>query len=76
MNEADTKEVGRLFFQLKKEVKENDLPDMLPQMYNHEFTEYQYLHKDVADTSHKDLKIIEILKHYQVQISFRKDEVN
>ena len=76
MNEADTKEVGRLFFQFKKEVKENDLPDMLPQMCNHEFTEYQYLHKDVADTSHKDLKIIEILKHYQVQISFRKDEVN
>ena len=39
VSQADTKEVGRLFFQVKKEVKENDLPDMLQQMYNHEFTE-------------------------------------
>ena len=38
VNQADTKEVGRHFFEFKKEVKENDLPDMLKQMYNHEFS--------------------------------------
>ena len=38
VNQADTKEVGRHSFQFKKEVKENDLPDMLKQMYNHEFS--------------------------------------
>ena len=38
MKQADTKEVGKLFFQVKKEVKENVQTDMLPQMYNHEFT--------------------------------------
>ena len=32
VNQADTKEVGRHFFQFKKEMKENDLPDMLKQM--------------------------------------------
>ena len=66
MNQADTKEVGRHFFQVKKEVKENDLPDMLQQMYNHEFTECHHLvNKDLANMSQEDLKFIEILKMEQ-----------
>ena len=85
VNQADTKEVGRHFFQFKKEVKENDLPEMLKQMYNHEFSESQHLvNEDVANMSQEDLKFIEILKngmelvggHYQVQLPFRKDEIN
>ena len=36
--QADTKEVGRHFFQVKEEGKEHDVPDMLQQIYNHEFT--------------------------------------
>ena len=85
MNQADTKEVGRHFFQVKKEVQENDLPDILQQMYNHEFTECQHLvNKDLANMSQEDLMFMEILKngtdlvgeHYQVPLSFRKDEVN
>ena len=61
MNQTDTKEVSRHFFQVKKEVKENDLPDILKQIYNHEFSEYQHLvHKDVADMLQEDLKFIEI----------------
>ena len=51
VNQADTKEVGRHIFQVK-EVKENDLPDMLKQMYNHEFSECQHLvNEDVANMS-------------------------
>ena len=51
VHQGDTKEVGRHFFQVKTEVKKNDLPDM-PQMYYHEFTECQHLlNKDVADMS-------------------------
>ena len=85
MNKTDTKEVGRHFFQVKKEVNENDLPDMLQQMCNHEFTECQHLvNKDLANMSQEDLKFIEILKngtelvggHYQVPLPFRKDKVN
>ena len=70
MNQADTKEVGRHFFQVKKDVKENDLPDMLKQIYHHEFSEYQHLvNKDVADMSEEDLKFIELLKkfHYHLE---------
>ena len=63
VNQVDTKEVDRHFFQVKKEVKENDLPDMLKQIYNHEFSECQHLvNKDVANLSQEDLKFIEILK--------------
>ena len=52
VNQADRKEVGRHFFQVKKEGKEKDLPDMLQQMYNHEFTKHEHLvNKDVADMS-------------------------
>ena len=85
MNQADTNEVVRHFFQVKKEVKKNDLPDMLQQMYNHEFTECQHLvNKDLANMSQEDLKFMEILKngtelvgeHCQVPLPFRKDEVN
>ena len=85
MNQANTKEVGRHFFKVKKDVKENDLSDMLQQMYNHEYTEHQHLvNKDLVDISQEDLKFIEILKngtellggHYQVPLPFRKDEVN
>ena len=66
-------------------MKENDLPDMLKQFYNHEFLECQHLvNKDVANMSQEDLKFIEIIKngtellggHDQVPLPFRKDEIN
>ena len=85
MNQVDTKEVGKHFFQVKKEVEENDLPDMLKQMYNNDFSECQLLvNKDVANMFQEDLKLIEILKngteivgeHNQVPLPFRKDEIN
>ena len=40
-NQADTKEVCRNFFQVKKEMKENGVPDILQQIY-YEFTECQH----------------------------------
>ena len=85
VNQADTKEVGRHFFQVKKEVKENDLPDMLKEIYNPEFSECLHLvNEDVASMSQEDLKFIEILKngtylvrgHYQVPLPCKKDEIN
>ena len=85
VNQADTNKVVRHFIQVKKEVKGNDLQDMLKQMYNHEFSKCRHLvNKDVANMSQEDLKFKEILKngteivggHYQVPLPFRKDETN
>ena len=66
-------------------MKENDLPDMLKQINNHEFSECQHLvNKDVVNMSQEDLKFKEILKngkelvggHYQVPLPLKKDEIN
>ena len=41
-------------------MKENDLPDVLKQICNHEFSEYQHLvNKDVANMCQEDLKFKE-----------------
>ena len=62
-------------------MKENDLPDMLKQINNHEFSECQHLvNKDVVNMSQEDLKFKEILKngkelvggHYQVPLPLKK----
>ena len=37
---ADTKEVGKPFFQGKSEVQESDVSEILKQIYNHNFTEF------------------------------------
>ena len=36
VRQADTNQVGKHFFQSKKEVKENDVTEMLQKMYTHE----------------------------------------
>ena len=64
VNQADVKEVGKHFFQVKNEVKDNDVADMLHQMYDHEFTECQNLvNKDVVEMSQEDLNFIKTLKN-------------
>ena len=42
VRQTETNQVGEHFFQSKREVKENDLTDMLQKIYNHEFTELQH----------------------------------
>lgn len=85
VNQADAKEVGRPFFQVKKEVIENEMPDMLEQIYNHEFTESQHaMNKYVTIMFQEDLMFIENFKnrtelvcgHFQIRLPFRNDEVN
>ena len=40
VRQADTNQVGKHFFQSKKEVKENDVTEMLQKMYTHELQNY------------------------------------
>lgn len=52
---ADTKEVGKPFFQGKSEVQESDVSEILKQIYNHNFTEFHYaVDKEVALMYHED----------------------
>ena len=84
MRQADTNQVGRHFFQSKREVKENDITGMLQKMYNHEFTESQHkLHRENDGMLQEDLKFMQILHngarlidgHYEISLPLRDDNV-
>ena len=42
VRKADINQLGKHFFQSKKELKENYTTEMLQKMYNHEFTDLQH----------------------------------
>ena len=62
MRQADTNQVGKHFFQSKKEVKENDITEMLQKMHNHEFAESQHkLSRENYGMSQEDLKFMQVI---------------
>ena len=84
LTQADTNQVGKHFFQLKKEVKENDVTEMLQKIYNYEFTESQHkLSRENHRIPQEDLKFMEVLDngtrlidgHYEVPFPLRDDNV-
>ena len=84
VKQADTNQVGGHFFQSKREVKENDITDMLQKMYIHEFTESQHkVSRENDGMSQEDLKFMEILDngarlidgHYEIPLPLRDDNV-
>ena len=63
---------------MKKELKERDVPEMLTQIHNHDFTEFLYVvDKKVALMSQEDKKFFHILKggHYEMPQPFRNEDV-
>ena len=62
MRQADTNQVGKHFFQSKKEVKENDVTEMLQKMYTHELQNYNTNSAWENDgISPEDLKFVQVL---------------
>ena len=85
VKQADTKDVGRHYFQTKTSVEENDVRDMLTRLYNLEFIEAGLTERTLeASMSREDQKFMNILKdgthlrngHYQVPLPFRDPYVN
>ena len=84
VRQADTNQVAKHFFQSKKEVKENDVTEILQEMYNHEFTESQdKLNRETDGMSQEDLKLMKVLDngtrlidgHYEIPLPLRDDNV-
>ena len=84
VRQADTNKVGKHFFRSKKEVKENDITEMLQKMYNHEFAESQHkLSRENDGMSQEDLKFMQVLDnvtrlidgHYEISLPLRGDNV-
>ena len=62
VRQAGRNQVGKHFFQSKKEVKENIVTEMLKKMCNHEFTESQHkLSRDNDGMLQEDLKFMQVL---------------
>ena len=80
MKQADTKDVGKHYFQTKTIVEDNDVRDMLTRLYNLEFMETGLTdRKSETSMSREDHKFMEILQegtklrngHYQVPLPFK-----
>ena len=85
VKQADTKDVGKHYFQTKTSVEENDVRDMLTRLYNLEFIEADPTERKLeASMSREDQKFMKILQggtqlingHYQVPLPFRDLCVN
>ena len=62
VRQADRNQVGKHFFQSKKEVKENIVTETLKKMCNHKFTESQHkLSRDNDGMLQEDLKFMQVL---------------
>ena len=60
---ADTKQVGTHFFQVKNKVHNNEVPNMLKNIYNHDFTDsHHMLNKKMVGASQEDKSFLKILK--------------
>ena len=84
LRQADTNQVGKHFFQSKKEVKENDVTEMVQKMYNHEFTESQHkINRENDEMSQEDLKFMQVFDNrtrlidgrYEIPFPLRDDNV-
>ena len=83
VKQADTKDVGKHYFQTKTSVEENDIRDMLTRLYNLEFIEQGPTNLE-ASISREHQKFMKILQdgtqlrndHYQVSLPFKDPCVN
>ena len=85
VKQADSNEVGMHYFQSNMEVKEQNVPEMLKKIYNHDFTEAQHMvNKETAGMSQEDKKFLSIVEngtklvngHYEIPLPFRNQDVN
>ena len=84
VRQADTNQVPKHFFQSKKEVKQNDVTEILQEMHNHEFTESQdKLNRETDGMSQEHLKLMQVLdndtrlidRHYKIPLPLGDDNV-
>ena len=80
VRQPDTNQVGKHFFQSKKEVKEN-VTEMQQKIYNHEFTESQHKLSRENGGMLQDLKFMQVFDnctrlvdgHYEIPFPLRDD---
>ena len=83
-NKIAVGQAGKHLFQSKKEIKENDVTEMLQKLCKHEFTESQHnLNRENDRMSQEDLKFMQTFDngsrlidgHYEIPLPLRDDDV-
>ena len=80
---ADTNGNGRHHFQLKPDVRETGIKEILDKMYNEEFAEFSFTGSKKKEMSQQDMRFMEILDegtklkdgHYQIPLLFKQEDV-
>ena len=81
VRQADTKQVGTHFFQVGNQVHNNEVPDMLKKIYNHDLTESHHMaNKEMVGASQEDKRFLQILEEgaklanglYEIPLPFRR----
>ena len=81
---ADTKQVGTHFFQVENKLHNNEVPDMLKKIYNHNLTESHHMaNKEMVGALQEDKRFLQILEegaklvsgHYEFPLPFRRVHV-
>ena len=63
VRQADTEQVVTHFFQVENQVHDNEVPDMLKKIYNHDFTESHHMaNKEMLGASQEDKRFLQILE--------------
>ena len=62
VTQADDKQVGTHFFQVENKVHDNEVPNMLKKIYNHDFTESHYMaNQNMVRASQEHKSFLQIL---------------
>ena len=80
---ADTNGIGRHHFQVKTDVRETGIKEILDKMYNKEFAEVSFTGSKKKEMSQQDMKFMEILDegtklkdgHYQIPLPIKQEDV-
>ena len=83
MKMADANGIGRHHFQVKTDVRETGIKEILDKMYNKEFAEVSFTGSKKKEMSQQDMKFMEILDegtklkdgHYQIPLPFKLEDV-
>ena len=63
VRQADNKQVGTHFFQVQNKVHDNEVPNMLKKIYNHDFTESHHMaNKNMVRASQEHKSFLQILE--------------
>ena len=82
VKQGDTKVVGTHFLPVASKVSDNEAPDVLMKIYNHDFTESHHMaNKEMVEVSQEDKRFLQIMEedaklvdgHYEFPLPYLEE---